>query len=225
MNRRQAISIVSVLLGGSVIGTEFFLSGCKPAGKKTAAGFSDEDIALLDEIGEVIIPTTASSPGARSAAIGRFMKTIVNDCYTDNQQKVFTEGIGKLKEACEAKYKKDFNSLQAAEKTDFLTALDKEAKEYAQTDDYKKKKEAFDKQQNEWVITAEAKADFGASHIREQYPPHYFTLIKQLTIWGYFTSEVGMTKALRYVEVPGKFDGAYPYQKGERAWAIGGFFG
>jgi hypothetical protein len=33
-----------------------------------------------------------------------------------------------------------------------------------------------------------------------------------------------MTKALRYIETPGKFDGAYPYKKGDKAWAIGGFF-
>lgn len=48
---------------------------------------------------------------------------------------------------------------------------------------------------------------------------HYFTMMKQLTLWGYFTSEIGATQALRYIEVPGKYDGAYPYKKGDRAWA------
>jgi len=37
---------------------------------------------------------------------------------------------------------------------------------------------------------------------------------------GYFTSEVGMTKGLRFVKVPGRFDGEFPYQKGDKAWAI-----
>src|SRR5690606_16635769 len=50
-------------------------------------------------------------------------------------------------------------------------------------------------------------------------PNHYFNLFKQLTLLGFFTSELGATKALRYVQVPGKFDGDYPYQKGDRAWA------
>ena len=49
---------------------------------------------------------------------------------------------------------------------------------------------------------------------------HYFSLFKQLTLLGFFTSEVGATKALRYVQIPGKFDGDYPYKKGDRAWAI-----
>jgi len=50
-------------------------------------------------------------------------------------------------------------------------------------------------------------------------PNHYFHLFKQLTLLGFFTSELGATKALRYVQVPGRFDGDYPYQKGDRAWA------
>ena len=54
----------------------------------------------------------------------------------------------------------------------------------------------------------------------ETYPPHYFTMIRQLTIWGYLTSEPGMTQALRYVETPGRYDGAYPYKPGDKAWAL-----
>jgi hypothetical protein len=43
--------------------------------------------------------------------------------------------------------------------------------------------------------------------------------MKQLAILGYFTSKEGATKALRYVAVPGKYDGALPYKKGDKAWA------
>lgn len=50
-------------------------------------------------------------------------------------------------------------------------------------------------------------------------PNHYFHLFKQLTLLGFFTSELGATQALRYVQVPGRFDGEYPYQKGDKAWA------
>jgi hypothetical protein len=44
-------------------------------------------------------------------------------------------------------------------------------------------------------------------------------MIKELTLSGFFSSEVGATKVLRYVAVPGKFIGSYPYKKGEKAWA------
>jgi hypothetical protein len=43
--------------------------------------------------------------------------------------------------------------------------------------------------------------------------------MKQLTLLGFFTSEVGATQALRYVAVPGKYEGCIPYAKGDKAWA------
>ena len=50
-------------------------------------------------------------------------------------------------------------------------------------------------------------------------PSHYFRMMKELTMLGFFTSEVGATQALRYVETPGRYDGCADYKKGDRAWA------
>lgn len=50
-------------------------------------------------------------------------------------------------------------------------------------------------------------------------PPHYFRMMKELTFSGYFTSEIGMTKALRYVESPGRFDPCVTYVPGTPSWA------
>ena len=50
-------------------------------------------------------------------------------------------------------------------------------------------------------------------------PNHYFRMMKELTLLGFFTSEVGMNKALRYAETPGRFDPCVPYVKGEPIWA------
>ena len=50
-------------------------------------------------------------------------------------------------------------------------------------------------------------------------PSHYFSTIKQLTVVGYFTSEIGYKQALRYVETPGRYDPCVEYKAGERAWA------
>lgn len=49
--------------------------------------------------------------------------------------------------------------------------------------------------------------------------PHYFTLMKQLTLFGFFTSKPGATKVLRYMPVPGKYEGCIPYSAGESSWA------
>lgn len=48
--------------------------------------------------------------------------------------------------------------------------------------------------------------------------PHYFTLMKQLTLFGFFTSKPGATKVLRYMPVPGKYEGCIPYTAGDTSW-------
>ena len=48
---------------------------------------------------------------------------------------------------------------------------------------------------------------------------HWFHLARELSVRAYFTSEAGMTKALRWVQTPGRWDGCTPLQAGQRAWA------
>ena len=189
MNRREALSSVALLLGGTIIGAEMFLSGCANPDKIATAGlqFSPDDISFLDEVGETIIPAT-STPGAKETKIGEFMKTIVNDCYEEKNQKVFLDGMKQLETASKTKNGKSFLESTPEQRHNLLAALDKEQKEY----------------------TAKKKPED---------PAHYFRMMKELTLWGYFTSEAGATKALRYVAVPGRYEGCIPYKKGDKAWA------
>lgn len=60
--------------------------------------------------------------------------------------------------------------------------------------------------------------DFTKTKTPEQ-PAHYFRMVRELTMLGYFTSEIGYTKAMRYIESPGRFDPCLPYAKGETIWA------
>jgi hypothetical protein len=213
MNRREALSRVALIMGGTIIGAEAFLSGCKTTPAKEGL-FSTDDIALLDEVGDTILPTTASSPGAKAAQIGQFMKTMVTDCYNDNDQRIFTDGITKLNDAAKKKYDKSFMDLTPDQKTEFLIGLDKEAKD--------KSKEIAERQSQ---LTPDQKTqttqdkNHGNYKRDSQDDPHYFSLIKQLTLLGYFTSKPGATQALRYVAVPGHYEGVIPYKKGDKAWA------
>ena len=186
MNRREAISSVALLLGGTIIGAEAFLSGCKTK-SDVGVSFSATDISFLDEVAETILPAT-STPGAKAAKVGEFMTVWVKDCYEEKDQKIFMDGMKKLDEASKTKNSKSFMESTPAQRHDLLVALDAEAKEYQKN----KKKED---------------------------PNHYFRMMKELTLTGFFTSEVGATKALRYVAVPGKYEGCIDYKKGDKAWA------
>jgi hypothetical protein len=48
--------------------------------------------------------------------------------------------------------------------------------------------------------------------------PHFFRMMKELTIIGYCTSKAGATKLLKYSAVPGPFRGDIPYSEVGRAW-------
>ena len=50
-------------------------------------------------------------------------------------------------------------------------------------------------------------------------PTHYFRMVKELTLLGYFTSEIGYTQAMRYNETPGQFDPCAPHKPGDKSWA------
>ncbi|HEV2355317.1 MAG TPA: gluconate 2-dehydrogenase subunit 3 family protein [Puia sp.] len=191
MKRRDAITHVSLLLGGTILGAEAFLSGCTNPPEQKLGGmgtnFSNSDVAFLDEVAETILPKT-DTPGAKDAGVGQFMTVIVRDCYTQPDQKVFLDGMQKLDDASKKKNGKAFLDSTPEQRHDLLVDLDKESKEYAKT---KKKDE----------------------------PQHYFRMMKELTLWGYFTSKEGATEALVYVPVPGRYEGCIDLKKGQKAWA------
>ena len=183
MNRRAALGRMALLMGGTIVGAQYFLNGTRVLGKEAAPGFSAADIALLDEIGETIIPATGT-PGAKATQIVAFMVMMVNDCYDAAHHAIFQAGLAAVDEACRKQTGKAFLAASAAERTALLNQLDAAARP----------------PQN------------------PPGPPHYFRLMKQLTLLGYFSSEIGCTQALRYQEVPGSFNGNVPYKKGDRAW-------
>ena len=186
MERREAVQYISLLLGGTLVGSNAFLTGCKTkTGKQT--NFDEDDIAYLNEVANTILPDT-STPGAKAAMVGQFMTVMINDSYEEKDQKIFHEGMKKLNDLSEKTYDGSFMKINEKQRHDLLVTLDKEQKEYMKN---KKKEE----------------------------PSHYFRMMKELTMLGYFTSEIGCTKARRYVESPGKYDGCVPYKKGDKAFA------
>lgn len=205
MERRDAVKYISLLLGGTVIGADAFLSGCKTSTESVAA-WTAEDIAYLNEIGETILPQTAT-PGAKEANVGQFMTVMVNDCYEEADQKSFREGLDKLNDASKKKFDGDFMKITPQQRTQLLTEIDAEAKDY-------QKKLAEEKKQEKEEKVEQGEGNKG--DVRQKKGNHYFTMMKQLTLLGFFTSEVGAKKAMRYMPVPGKYEGCVPYKKGDK---------
>jgi len=186
MNRRELLKMVAAATGGVVIGSEFFLAGCKnpEAGVGESATFTESDIAFLNEVGETILPKT-NTPGAKEANVGKYMTVIVTDCWEEKDQKAFHEGMKKLNDACKTMHGHGFMNASAEDRKKLLIAVDKERA------DHQKNKKKED-------------------------PNHYFQSIKQWVIISYFTSKEGREGATNYIPVPGRYQGEIPYKKGDK---------
>ena len=196
MNRRELLKLIAVATGGTVIGSEFLLSGCKNPESAFPMEFTEESIAFLDEVAETILPQT-QTVGAKAAGVGRFMTVMVNDCYTKEDQEVFHNGLNTLNDACKKMHGHGFMKATAEERKALLISVDEERKDYVK------------KQAEEKAATDQKK---------QTMPNHYFQQMKQLAIFGYFTSEKGRNEGLRYTPVPWKYQ-TIDYKKGDKSFA------
>jgi len=205
--RREAVQRVAALLGGTVLvgGDRLFACSFEPAvTEQTMAqgtgAFAAADVALLDEIAETILPET-STPGAKAAKVGAFMALMVSEAYDERARQVFQQGLRQLDEACRQTHAVPFIQASAAQRLSLVEALDRE--QHAVMEDR--------------VPKRRVRAPAGESPSDE--PAHYFRLMKELTLLGYFTSEIGCTRAMRYLESPGRFDPDVPHSPGDKSWA------
>lgn len=208
LSRREAMQRVAALLGGAalaggdrLLAFSFDDEALTQAMARGVGAFSVTDIALLDEIAETILPET-STPGAKAAKTGAFMALMVSDAYTERSRDVFRAGMKQVDAACTAANGVAFMSASPAQRLALLTELDRE------------QKAAMDARRPEPTNRAPL-----PDAPDDDEPAHYFRMMKELAMLGYFTSEIGCTKALRYIEAPGKYDPCAPHAPGDRSWA------
>ena len=189
MDRREALSIVSLICGGTIVGASGFLSGCTENHQKSIMGLLDSSQQeLIEDLAETVLPKSIESPGAKDVQIGKFINSIVSDCYTEIEQKAFLDGLIKLDEISELSFDKKYLKLAIADKNELIQNLETESKIFNQSR-------------------------------QSGNPPHYYTLMKQLTIWGYVSSELVGTKVMRFTPIPGRYEGCVPYENGAKAFS------
>lgn len=194
VSRRQAILQVSAMFGGvALVGQSAMLVGCASqqtranAVSATNALFRKDDITLLDDIADTILPAT-TTPGAKAAGVGPFIAMMVADTYYEDDQQIVLDGLVSLQALSQRLYGAHFQEITSPEQLALLEKLDTEQHRYMETRE-------------------------------EGAPVHYFRMLKELSLLGYFTSEIGYTQAMRYTETPGRFEPCVPYSSGEKSWA------
>jgi len=183
MNRREAVRTTAAMLGGVLLTSNGFLVACtrEHAAAPGTGVLSADDQALIEEIADTLLPTTAASPGAKSAGAGAAINVLLTDCWEPERQQRVVEGLKQFRRTCDERTSAAFATLPPARREALLGEIDAEAQRAGDA--------------------------------------HYFNLVRDLSLQAYFSSEIGMTKARRWMLVPGKWVGCVPLAPGQPAWA------
>lgn len=218
MDRRQAVKNVAFLIGGALSATTLasILEGC--ASPQNANIFSKEELDLITEIADVILPTTAHSPGAKAAGVGPFIPMMIQDCYPPEVGNIFKEGLKDVEQRSSKKFNKNFASLSA----DHKIAIIEEVRQKTIEDQKIEREERA--AEEDLVIqqrAAEPKRPGASVGVvdKPKSKSYFFAIIRDLSILGFFTSEVGATQAYAFNEIPGRYDGCVDLKPGQKLWA------
>ncbi|GAB4047189.1 gluconate 2-dehydrogenase subunit 3 family protein [Spirosoma litoris] len=212
MNRRDALMRVAALAGATMtlpaLADTLEASAARRALTGQPVFFTADQDATVAELADTIIPTT-KTPGAKAAKVNEVIDILLKDCYKADDQQRFIEGLALTNKLSQDAYGKAFVQLDPAQRIEIV-----------------KKLQADDKDQRAKMAGAKSatkvegsQADLQMPDAKKKYTP-FFSVLKDLTLTGYFTSEIGCTQALEYVAVPGRYDGCVTLKPGQKAWAI-----
>lgn len=235
ITRREALRRVALLLGGAVSAPTLagVLAGCERRGESESAGWtpralSVEQNEMVLSMAEHIIPRT-DTPGAREAGVNEFIDLMLAEYYPAGDREQFLIGLAQVDERSRRAYRVPYLDATPEQQLRLITVLDREAFQPrevpAVTETEVDVRERFDGTAAESPLPPEMQSDTirwrrigPAARARAELP--FFRTMKELTLAGYYTSEIGATQELRHAPVPGRYDGCLPFAEVGRTWAV-----
>ena len=140
--------------------------------------------ATVTTIAELIIPQT-DTPGAKAARVNEFIDLILTEWYDEEEKSTFLTGLADVDSRSRDLYGKDFVDCVEKQQAEILQALDDE------------------------VAAREENA-----RRRRTHPPqkNFFFMMKQLTLVGYYTSQVGFEQELHGEIIPSRHAACVPLE-------------
>lgn len=190
MDRREALKRTAWMVGGTLAAPTIMavLKGCKaqPDLSWKPVYFTPEQAGVVNELAEVIIPKT-DTPGAIDAGVPSFIEQVVKDCYTEEDQKLFADGLKAFDDQVRQEHGDGFVDLEPEQRTAFANKAFSEASKATKPGDKKP----------------------------------FIMMMRELTLAGFFTSELGATQVLQYEAVPGAYKGCIPLSEAGngKTWA------
>jgi hypothetical protein len=201
VSRRRVLQQLTLLMGGMLSGPTLRAFEMTDFNTKKWERFTDSeaqaiDMVTLADIAEMIIPRTHTA-GAQDAQVPAFIVRMVQDCYSPKDQESFAAGLAALQS-------QNFVTQTQEEKTKVLKAIEKKAKA-----DY----QSYAEEQSELALLPS----------RERFEKQtvgipFWRLVKELTLLGYFTSEICIQESFDFMPIPGKLE-LVKYKKGQKLYA------
>ena len=159
------------------------------AAKASGVPLTADELTLIGDVSELIIPTTDTG-GALAAGVPEFVKIMLSEWFSETERENFISGMHEFSAGAPKKYGKKFAELSASQKDQYFGEL---------------------------LATAEAAltSTSGAGASAPRAP--FVVLMKRLTIFGYYTSELGATIELHQQIASAQYVPAAVVKPGDRA--------
>ena len=198
MNRREFLQCAAILVSGASVSQlglaltqeqQQYLAAAPNYNTGAVDYLNPAERRILAAMCEVIIPRT-DTPGAIDAGVPRFIELMARDWLLDEERAIFDAGIKDMVERIPREYGASFDALEPGKQLAIMEAMEEKASD------------------SSWY-------EFG--NVLRQFisDAPFICQVKELTAWGFFTSEVGSTQVLRYEPMPMYFDGDVPLEPGQ----------
>ena len=149
--------------------------------------FNPHQNDTVTTIAEIIIPQT-NTPGAKAARVNEFIDLMVTEWYDEEEKTTFLAGLADVDARTRDLYGKDFIQCAEKQQVELLQALDDEV--------------------------AAARSELDVRRWRNRPPErNFFFMIKQLTLVGYYTSQVGFEQQLHGEMIPSRHASCVPLEE------------
>jgi hypothetical protein len=198
MHRREALRILTAgsLLPALTPELFAFYRQAQPASgyalRTLNAHSNDTVVAMIDQI----IPAT-DTPGARAARVNEFIDVILTEWANDEERRNFLSGLAGVDKQSNGLFSKDFVAASPEQQMTLLRSLDESAK-VGRSKSSSKERPPF------WEPGGRD----------NQLQDDFFTVFKNLTLHGYYTSEIGFSQELKLQIIPGEQHGCKPIGPG-----------
>jgi gluconate 2-dehydrogenase gamma chain len=137
IDRREALRKAAMLMGAAVSASTVaaFLHSCKSAPELNykPVFFNEDQALLVSQAADIILPKT-DTPGAKDVGVPNFIDTLLKDCYKEEDQKKFLDGLAEFDQNAIKVFGNRFIEGSPEERQDYLKKVHDEAVAAAKAD-------------------------------------------------------------------------------------------